>query len=176
MWKEFAPFVVLLLVFALVLRRSGRTRVIRVQRMWIAPAIFVVLTGTTLVVSPLPGLIAIAAFIVVAIMGAGVGYLRARHQEITIDHETGVVSSKATQVGTILIAALFLVRYGIKLAFPQLGAQPGSHATADAIAWANGALIFSAAMLLTQAVWVWLRTQPLLAQHAARAVPPPAQP
>ena len=68
-----------------------------------------------------------------------------------------------------------LISNSLKYAFPEMGANPGGHAAADAIAWTNGALIFSAAMLVTQAIVIWQRTQPLLAEHAARSVPPPGQ-
>jgi hypothetical protein len=82
------------------------------------------------------------------------------------------VSSKSTPIGMILIVGLVAIRFGLKYAFPEMGAQPGGHLAADAVLWTDGALIFSAAMVVTQAVMIWQRTQPLLAAHAARSVPP----
>jgi hypothetical protein len=140
--------------------------------MWIAPAIILVLTCAALAQSRMPGPIALAAFAAAALAGMGVGYLRARHQALSVDPATGEVTSKPTQVGTILIVALFAIRYGLHFLVPQMADHPGGRAAADAIAWTNGALIFAAAMLVTQAIVLWLRTQPLLAEHAARAAPP----
>ena len=173
--KQILPLIVPILVVALILRRSMTSRAVRPQMMWIRPAILLILAGVTLASSPMPGAIALAAFAVAALVGGGVGYLRARHLELSVDPATGVVSSKATPIGTILIVGLVMIRIGLKYAFPEMGANPGGHAAADAIAWTNGALIFSAAMLVTQAIVIWQRTQPLLAEYAARSMPPPGQ-
>jgi hypothetical protein len=168
------PFVIPLLIVALLLRRSMGTRKVRMRAMWIRPAILLVLAGVTLAASPMPGPIALAAFVAAAIVGAGVGYLRARHLELSVDPVTGTVSSKSTPIGMILIVGLVAIRIGLKYAFPEMGAQPGGHLAKDAVLWTDGALIFSAAMLATQAIAIWQRTRPLLAEHAARSLPPAA--
>jgi ABC-type uncharacterized transport system permease subunit len=170
--RHLFPFIVPVLLIALVVRRSMTSRAVRVQTMWIMPAILLSVACATLATSRMPGPIALAAFVVAALAGGGVGYLRARHLELSVDPETGAISSKATPIGAILIVGLVLIRIGLKYAFPEMGANPGGHVAADAIVWADGALIFSAAMLATQAIEIWLRTQPLLAEHAARGAPP----
>jgi hypothetical protein len=170
--RQILPFVVPLLIVALILRRSMGSRKVRVNLMWIRPAILLVLAGVTLAASPMPGPIALAAFVAAAIVGGGVGYLRARHLELSVDPATGTVSSKSTPIGTILIVGLVAIRIGLRYAFPEMGAQPGGHLAAQAVLWTDGALIFSAAMLVTQAVAIWQRTQPLLAEHAAQNAPP----
>jgi hypothetical protein len=81
--NHIVPFVVPLLIVALILRRSMGSRKVRVQLMWIRPAIILVLAGVTLAASPMPGPIALAAFVAAAIVGGGVGYLRARHLELS---------------------------------------------------------------------------------------------
>jgi hypothetical protein len=91
-----------------------------------------------------------------------------------VDPVTGTVSSKSTPIGMILIVGLVAIRIGLKYAFPEMGAQPGGHLAKDAVLWTDGALIFSAAMLATQAIAIWQRTRPLLAEHAARSLPPAA--
>ncbi|MGD0143421.1 MAG: hypothetical protein ABSC92_09700 [Rhizomicrobium sp.] len=174
--KSILPLIVPVLIVALILRRSMTSRTVRVQTMWIRPAILLILACVTLATTRLPGPIALAAFVAAGLVGAGVGYLRARHLELSVDPETGVVSSKATPIGTILIVGLVAVRIGLRFAFPEMGANPGGHVAADAVAWTDGALIFSAAMLVTQAIEIWLRTQPLLAEHAARRISPTGQP
>lgn len=168
MEKQYLPFVIPVLVFALILWRNSRGRKVRVRAMWIRPLIILVLTVGTLAASPMPGIIALAGFVIAVIAGAGAGYLRARHQEFSIDPATGTITSKATQLGTIIIGALFALRFGLKMIFPQPAMHQGSHVTADAVAWTDAALIFTAAMIVTSAIEIWRRTRPLLAEHAAR--------
>jgi hypothetical protein len=162
-----ATYIVPLLILALVIYRVGRTRTVGLRRMWIRPTIILGLTLVSLVASPPTSLMAIAIFAGLLIVGAGIGYMLAHQQALSIHPETGVISSTTTQVGTILVVCLFAFRYGIRLVFPEMAAHPG-HATAEALAWTNGALIFACALILTQAVMLWQRTRPLLAEHAER--------
>jgi hypothetical protein len=173
MSQQYLPYLVPLIIAALVLRRAGRAQKISMNRLWIRPAIITLLAGFALVAEPFPGLIAIAAFAAAAVAGIGFGYLRARHQNLSIDPETGQVSSTATMIGTLLFLAVFAVRYGVKIAFPQM-ANPG-HGGTQVILITNGLLIFTAAMFVTQALLIRGRTQPLLDAHAARTLSPPTE-
>jgi hypothetical protein len=173
MSQQYLPYIVPLLVAVLILRRAGRAQKISLNRMWIRPAIISLMAGAALFAGHFPGVIAIAAFAAAVAAGAGFGYLRARHQVISIHPETGVVSSQATMIGTVLFLGIFAVRYGVKLAFPQM-ADPG-HGGAQVILVTNCLLLFTAAMFVTQTALIWSRTRPMLAAHAARAVPPPTE-
>jgi hypothetical protein len=173
--QQILPLIIPLVVVAIILRRSMGTRKVRFRAMWIRPAVLLILAGVTLAEAPMPGPIALAAFLAAALVGGGVGYLRARHLELSVDPETGTVSSKSTPIGTILIVGLVGLRIGLRYMFPEMGGgQAGGHLEKDAVLWTDGALIFSAAMLVTQAIVIWQRTRPLLAEHAARSLPPAA--
>jgi hypothetical protein len=177
MAQQYLPLIIPVLIFALIMRRGMKAQKVRLNAMWIRPAIILVLTVGTLVASPIPGLIAIAAFVAAAAIGAVIGYLRGRHLEFSIDTATGIITSKATQLGTILIGAVFALRFGLRYMFPRLAANPGGHLNRDAIAWSNGSLIFLSGMILAQVITVFIRTRPLLAQHAAaKVVSGPTQP
>lgn len=175
MFKELIPYIVPLLVVALVLRRAGRARKVRLGRMWIRPAIVAFVAGAALLVSPPHGVLVIAGFIAAALLGCGAGYLRARHLQLMIDPQTGELSSQATPIGTILVLVLFGARFGLKLVFPQLSTPGHGHADAAIVQWTDVLLIFSVAMVIAQAVWIWQRTQPLLAEHAVRTAPAPPE-
>jgi NhaP-type Na+/H+ or K+/H+ antiporter len=114
--------------------------------------------------APMPGVIAIAGFLAAAVAGVAVGYYMATHQHLTIDEKTGHVSSRTSVIGTLLVLGLFAIRFGAKIAFPEL-AHPGHSAMTQA---ANGLLVFTVAVLITQTVSIWRRTQPMVAAHAAR--------
>jgi hypothetical protein len=175
--KEFAPYIVPLLIAALIIRRSSRTQKLRLGRMWIRPAILVLMAGGALAVGPLPGPFVLAAFVAAAGIGGGLGYLLAHHQHLSIDDDTGHISSRASTIGVALILALFAIRFGAKLVFPEL-AHPG-HAGQQVVLITDGLLIFTVAVFVTQAVALWQRTRPLLAAHAARkaaAQPTPVPP
>lgn len=113
-WSHTSSFVLPLLVFVLILRRSLRERKVRTTRMWLYPAILGVAALYTMAHEPAPGMAAIAGFVGAAIAGAGLGYLRARHQLFTLDPATGEITSKATPLGTILMGAFFVARFGLE--------------------------------------------------------------
>ena len=172
--KEFAPYIVPLLFAVLIVRRSLRAQKIRVGRMWVRPAILVLVAATALAAGPMPGLLVLAAFVAAAGAGAGLGYLLAHHQHLSIDDDTGHISSRASTIGIALILVLFGIRFGAKLVFPEL-AHPG-HAGQQVTQITNGLLIFTVAVLATQSIEIWKRTRPLLAAHAARRAAVAGQP
>lgn len=168
MLKEIAPYIVPLLAVVLIARRSGRAQKVRLGAMWIRPAILALITVAALLSAPMPNLLVVAAFAAAALVGAALGYLRASHLHLSIDPQTGEVTSRATMIGTILILALFAARFGARLAFPASGAPGHGHAGGEIMQWTDGMLVFMVAMFAAQTAWIWNRTRPLLAEHAAR--------
>lgn len=178
--KEYLPYIVPLLAVALIVRRSMQTRKISTSRMWIRPVVLVLMLAGALAYAPMPGVIAIAAFLAAAVAGVAAGAYMASHQHLSIDEKTGHVSSRSSTIGTLLVLGLFAIRFGAKLVFPEL-AHPGHSAMTQG---ANGLLVFTVAVLIAQTVSIWRRTRPLLAAHAAKklsgdpaqATPQPLEP
>lgn len=158
-WSHTTSFVLPVLVLVLILRRSLRERKVKTDRMWLYPAILGVLTISTIAHEPLPGLGAFAGFVVAALMGAGFGYLRAHHQQFTLNPQTGEISSKATPIGMILIGGFFVLRLGLELLTHSrdvphaLGLQ---HAT-------DAGLILSFALMAAQRWEIWKRAKQMRA-------------
>jgi Kef-type K+ transport system membrane component KefB len=169
MSQNLAPYIAPVIVLALLVWRGARAkpRPVRLKRMWISPLIVTLMTASTLALTAKPALSVMAAYAGAALAGAGIGYLFGRHREFSIDPATGELSSKATPLGTILVIGLFFVRFGLKLVFPQLAAQPGTHPSADVLVWTDGALVFACALAVSQVVSIWLHTRPLVAAHGA---------
>src|ERR1700691_4044675 len=121
-WSHTTPYLVPILVIGLMARRLIRNapRKVKVNRMFILPTIAAVGTIATLATRRTPALCWIAGFVIAALLGAGIGFLTTHHQEFALDTDTGEITSRATPVGTILIVALFALRFGLKLVFPQL--------------------------------------------------------
>ena len=151
-WRHASSFIVPVLVFLLILRRSLRERKVRTTRMWLYPVILGAAALYTMAHEPIPGPAAIASFIGAAIAGAGLSYLRARHQQFTLDAATGEISSKATPLGTILIGAFFVVRFGLEF-FAHARDVPHALGLQRAT---DAGLIFSFALLVAQR-WEILR-------------------
>ncbi|HTQ14704.1 MAG TPA: hypothetical protein VMH86_12595 [Rhizomicrobium sp.] len=174
-WHRLSPYLVPILVVALVARRLIRNAPTKVKpgRLFIAPAIAASGTVATLSLTPIPPFFWMVGYALALAAGVTIGYLTAHHQEYTLDPETGTISSRATPIGTMLIAGLFVVRYGLKFAFPQLGAQPGAHPGADVLAWTDAGLIFSTGLVTARAAIMWMRARPLMLEHRAGKLTPP---
>jgi len=177
MLKEFAPYIVPLLLAAVIVRRSMQARKVNTGRMWIRPVVLLLMLAGAFAYAPMPGPIAIIAFLAAGAAGIGLGTYMAGHQHLTIDEKTGHISSRSNMIGTLLVLGLFAIRFGAKLIFPEL-AHPGHSQMTQA---ANGLLVFTVGVLIAQTAATWQRTRPLLAAHAERKAvagraAPPAQP
>lgn len=164
-WRHASSFVVPVLVFLLILRRSLRERKVRTTRMWLYPAILGVAALSTMAREPMPGLAAIAGFVGAAIAGASLGYLRARHQQFTLDPATGEISSKATPIGTILIGAFFVARFGLEF-FTHARDIPHALGLQRAT---DAGLIFSFALMVAQRWEIQRRAKALRTEAALGA-------
>lgn len=180
-WQQLAPYLVPLIVVALIARRAFRAqapRRVRTSRLWIGPVYVAVAMALVLFQSPLPGAFGLMLFAAGAAIGGGVGYLRALHQEFSIDPETGNIMSKATPVASILFIGLFVIRYALNI-WMQGGRAPGAlqARSAELMLYTDTMLFFAFAMVSVSAWEIWRRTRPLLAEHlAAKAVAPPQAP
>jgi ABC-type Na+ efflux pump permease subunit len=170
------PYVLPLLVVVLVMRRLIRNepRKVTPRRLFVLPLILAFAAFLTLKQSPAPGAVWLLIFALAAMLGAGVGYLSGRHREFSLDTESGEIMGRATPIGSIIFAALFVLRSGLKLAFPQLNATQAyghsamAHPAASAIGWTEAGLVFSTAMILATAVTTWLRTRHLVVERERR--------
>ncbi len=184
--KTLVPYLVPLLVMFLMYRRIGRTRRIRVNRLWIAPLIILGASGVAVYASGLPPLLWSAVYLVAAVAGMAVGYFRTAHTHLSVHPETGDVQATQTPVATAILMGLFVIKFGLNMMFPQLngGQRPSlvsaftpdtmdaiqaAHQlspTASTINYATDALlIFSTGLLVIGALETWLRAQRLLAAH-----------
>ena len=169
MWKEIGPYVVPMIVLAIILRRSlnNKPRKVRLRSMWLMPALLSLGTASMLANSPMPGALVLAGFALALCVGLGLGWLRARHMAFSVDSETGVLTSTATPIGTMLVAGLFVLRFALKLAFPELSTGPGGHPAGAALIWTDAGLLLSMGLVWGRAITTWLRARPLLSAHAA---------
>ncbi len=172
--KNISGLLPLAIIALIAFRRAGRSQSVRTRRMWITPLLSIIAVAMTLAEESVPGLAATAILLVGAAAGIGAGYFRALHLELTIDSK-GNVSSKATPIGTYLVAGFFLLRVAIDYAVTGSW-QPGPprfvNPTArgvDLLRLADAALIFSTAMMVSQRVEIWRRAQRLVKDYRGAA-------
>jgi hypothetical protein len=144
--------------------------------MWLTPIIASLATASTLAREPFPSLVALVIFLLAAAAGAGAGYFRALHIELTLDPETGNVSSKATPVGSALVVVFLVLRLGMEYflegGVPHHGfaaramAGPAAHGV-DLFRLADAGVIFSTMMTVAQRFEIWRRAAPMVAAHKA---------
>ena len=178
--KDLYSYLPLALVLLIVLRRAGRSRTVRIQRMWITPVLSLAAVASVMMREPVPGLAASAILVLATAAGIGSGYFRALHTELSIDPETGGISSKATTIGTYLIVGFLALRialdYAINGSFtpgPPRFVNPSIRGV-DLFRLADAALLFSTSMTIAQRAEIWRRAQKLIKQHregAAEALP-----
>lgn len=162
--KEIAPYLVALLVAALLVRRvikSQKPRAVNLRRLWILPVILVTTTGTTLANEPVPSPLAMVAFVLAGTAGAALGWFRVHTLEFSVDPETRAISSKATPLGAILLIGLLVFRYALKYALHLEGVRG-----VDLVRWTDGAMMFTLGMLVAQSAHTWIRAHRLLPPRA----------
>jgi hypothetical protein len=168
-WQQVAPYLVPLLVVALIARRVLRAQKpqrLRPSRLWIGPVYLAVGMVLVLWQSPMPGLFGMALFVAGAAIGGVIGYLRALHQEFSVEPETGNVMSKATPLGSMLFLGLFIVRFGMNywMRGDETPAAMRAH-SAQIMLYTDTMLFFAFAMVSVSAWEVWRRTRPLVVEH-----------
>jgi hypothetical protein len=160
------PYVIPLLILLLILRRNLRSRTLKMERLWVYPAILILAAVSAMSGEPFPGVAALVGFVVALLVGGAIGWWRGRLTTITIDPNTHDFSSQASIAGTILIGAVFALRYGVKMALASGGhAELPMGLHLDVVGVTDGLTIFLAAMVSVQRIEMFLRCRTLLA-HA----------
>jgi len=159
-----------LLVVWLIIRRGSKARRVKLNSLFRFPAIITVLALLSLYGHAPRTLSAIAMYIAALPMGAALGWLSARHVELTLDDKTGTIMSQPTFWATAMTAGAFVARSLADSVMKGVdGSLPGHQALAITGA-TDAALLFVAARGLASAGHMWLRTRPLLEQHKAAQI------
>ena len=111
-------YLIPLVAIGIVLLRNSRARTLRIERLWISPAIVGVMAAITFYVYPPSGLPAIVLDAACLLLGGLLGWWRARASRFTIDPATHVITSKVSPFGMLLILGIFGLRYLVRLAAP----------------------------------------------------------
>ncbi|HUZ13594.1 MAG TPA: hypothetical protein VMU93_12165 [Caulobacteraceae bacterium] len=155
-------------VLLIVVLRNSRPRKLRIERLWLYPAIYLVLMAGALAAAPPPLTpINLGALVLGFAIGAGLGWQRGRLTHIHIHPETHDLTSRASPIGLFFIFAIVALRYALRGVLTQPIAGVPVIAATDAL------LVMAVAMLSTQRLELWLRARKLLAEAQSGAQAPP---
>jgi hypothetical protein len=154
---------VVAVVFALRLRSLNRERRLKLELMWILPALLVIGMVLALVQFPPHGRDWLWLAAVFAV-GAAIGWWRGKLIPIAIDPNTHLLNTKPSPAAILFLLGLFVVRFALR-AFLE------SEATAwrlNAVLLTDGFIVLGVALLAVSRVEMALRAWGLL-RHARAA-------
>ena len=154
----YAIYLIPLAFIGLALLRGARVRNLRIERLWITPAIILGMTGLMLSQQPPPTTMMVAIDALALAMGAGLGWWRGRFIRIAIDPVTHSLTSQASPLGMLLLVAIFAVRFGLRsYVFENAGALHVSAAAAT-----DAFLFLAVGLVCAQRLEIALRSSRLL--------------
>jgi hypothetical protein len=110
-WLSYAiPVVMVLVVFGLRMRRMTQLRPLRLERLWVVPALYLVVVAFLFAQHPPTPLGWSLAGGALA-LGCGLGWQRGKFMEIHVDPETHALNQKASVAGMAFLIVLILARY-----------------------------------------------------------------
>lgn len=114
--KTFGPligigFAAAFMIFRLA--RAQKSRPLKLEWMWILPAVLLLATGSLLWQLPPHGLEWLWLVLAFAVGGA-IGWQRGRMMKITVDPETHALNQQASPAAIIFLLALVAVRYAMR--------------------------------------------------------------
>ena len=108
-----APYIVGGLLFVVLmawrLRRMTQTRPLKVEWLWVTPALLTALTVLSLIPQPPQGM-AWAWLAGALVLGGALGWWRGKMMHISVDPETHALNTKASPTAMIFIVALIVIR------------------------------------------------------------------
>ena len=157
------------IALVVIVARNSRPRKLRIERLWITPAVYILLMGAALAAPPVPPVtvVNVGVLILGFAIGVALGWQRGRLTSIHIHPETHDLSSRASPIGILLIFGILMLKSVLRSMGKDI--VVGSvhiEAAGDAL------LVMGVATIATQRLELWLRASRMLAE--ARAAKPSA--
>ena len=166
--QAYAPLISIALVaiiLAFRMKRLTQGRPLKLEWLWVTPAIMLVVTAAAMAVAPPMGLdwAWLAAGLA---LGGVLGWYRGKTMHIAVEPETHALSARASPAALIFLVALIAVRYGLR--YVAVGEMQAWRLSAALIT--DGFLVFALGLLGVQRLEMALRARRLLAEaRAAKA-------
>ena len=161
-WISYAITIgIIVVIMALRMRGMSKMRPLKLETLWIVPAMYAVVAGLMFFSLPPVGWVAIASLAGLA-AGAAVGWQRGKMMHIEVDPETHALNQKASPAAMFFLIALIIVRAGAR---SVLGAE--SHVSPAMLT--DPLIAFALGMFTLQRVEMYLRAKRLLEEVRGRA-------
>ena len=123
-WLNWAiPLVIAAVVMTVRMRRMGRMTPLKLERLWVVPAIYLAFAAFTMWTMP-PRPQDVPWLAVALAVGAAIGWQRGRMMRIHVDPETHALNQQTSPAAMLFLLALVVIRMGMRSA---LGAGGGDH-------------------------------------------------
>jgi hypothetical protein len=164
------PLILLLPLLYLRLRRMLKPQALKLSRLWIRPAILIVLAAFVLL-APVPGAQKLTAMdmawlALAALLGAIAGWQWGRTTQLHLHPENGTLMQTGSAAGLMVFVVLVLVRLGLRTG---LGLEARAWHI-NALLITDASIVFSAVLFAVRGLEIYLRARKTMAQ-AAQAGP-----
>lgn len=112
--------VVMIVVLTLRLRGMRKMKRLRLETLWIVPALYLLFAGIMFYEFPPTG-VAWAVCAVALIVGVAIGWQRGKLMHIHVDPETHMLNQKGSPAAMLFIVALIAIRFGAKTVLAEGG-------------------------------------------------------
>jgi hypothetical protein len=165
--QTFLPILILLPVLYLRMRRMAGTRPLKLNRLWIQPAIILAVVVLALL-APQPGHHAVRHFVAVdwawlalaAALGAVGGWYWGRTMAIEVHPEDGTLMVTGGQAAILVLVVLVLIKLGLNTGL----AVEGKALHLDALLISDAAIVFTASLFTVRAVEMYIRARRIMAR------------
>ncbi len=156
-WQSYLPFVIIALVLAIRLRRMNRERRMHMGRLLIAPTIIVAFAAY-IVATATPDLTGVGIAAAAMVVGAAVGWQRARFMKIAYDPASDIFTMKQSPAAVLFLIAIMLVRRVVMHEMPM--AHVGAGVSLAHAMWPiDGVIGFGLAMVVAHNAELYLRAR-----------------
>lgn len=161
------PVLIILPILYFRLRRAMKPQVLKLNQLWIRPALYIVIAGLV-VLAPQPGAQPLATqdaiwLVLAAALGAAGGWQMGRATAIHVDAEKGTLMATGGQAAMIIIIVLIAVRMGVRTGL-----------NLEASAWhlnvaviTDASIVFAGFLFAARGLEMYLRAQRVMREHEA---------
>lgn len=147
------------LLMLLRIGRMTRKRRIRIERLWIGPAIFIAVAGYMIAqFPPTFSVLSYASLSAAVVLGAVLGWFRGLTTRISVEVETHELMAQVSPWGLTILLVLILARMGVRRVLT-------GHVPANVLI--DGFIVFYVSMIVVRRLEMFLRCKRLLAEARA---------
>lgn len=169
---SYLPLAIFIGVMCWRMRTMDKARPLRLRTLWVMPVLFVLLVGFIVFSMP-PGRIGIVNLVLGGVIGAGIGWQRARLLRLHLEGEGAhaKVMMRQSRAALLLLMALAGVRTLARSATgaaPMAGGFVAVHASDGSLAFTDGMLGFALGIIVAQRLGLWRRARMLMSGGNSR--------